>query len=318
MGRSVGLYVGEALGSYGFPDGHPFGPDRLAAFKRELERRGLHAHESARLLEPVVASREQLERFHQPGYIDRVRQLSEAGSGLLDMGDTPAFPGCYEAAAAVVGTVLDGVERIMAGDLDAAFVPIAGLHHARREMAGGFCIFNDCCVAIETLKSQHGLERVGYVDIDAHHGDGVYYGFVDDPAVIIVDIHQDGRFIYPGTGSAEETGAGPAAGTKLNLPLLPGADDAAFRDAWGRARPFLDERRPRFFLMQCGADSVQGDPITHMAFSPEAHRQATRDVRRLAGAHAEGRLLCTGGGGYDRENLAAAWCAVVEELLAGQ
>jgi acetoin utilization protein AcuC len=183
-------------------------------------------------------------------------------------------------------------------------------------MAGGFCIFNDCSIAIETLKSQHGLERVAYVDIDAHHGDGVYYGFVDDPAVIIADIHEDGRFLFPGTGFAEETGTGPAKGTKLNIPLLPGADDDAFRDAWGRVLPFLDEKRPRFFVMQCGADSVEGDPLTHMAFSPEAHRQATREVRRLAEAHAGARLLCTGGGGYNRANIGNAWCAVVEELLA--
>ena len=158
---TVGIYVGDDLARYGFPGPHRFGPDRLAAFWREAGRRGLCDHDRLRVLEPAVAGRRALERFHLPAHIDHVRKMSAVGHGLLDHGDTPAFPGCYEAAATVVGTVLDATERIMAGEIGAAFVPIAGLHHARRGGAEGFCIFNDCSVAIETLKQKHGLERIG-------------------------------------------------------------------------------------------------------------------------------------------------------------
>jgi acetoin utilization protein AcuC len=311
----IGIYVGDELGSYGFPDGHPFGPDRLKAFWDEAQRLGLD--KQAQILEPVPADREALERFHTTGYVDLVQELSEKGYGLLDHGDTPAFPGCFEAASAVAGTVLDALTRIMKGELARAFVPIAGLHHAHRQRAGGFCIFNDCGIAIETLRQEHGIRRVAYVDIDAHHGDGVLYAFEDDPELFVADIHEDGRFIFPGTGFAGETGRGEAEGTKLNIPLLPGADDSAFHQAWSLVEAFLEQARPEFILVQCGADSVAGDPITHMRFTPAAHAHAVRWLVRLAERTADGRVLVTGGGGYNRENLAVTWCGVVQELLGG-
>jgi len=310
----VGLYAGEELAGYGFPDGHPFGPDRLAAFVAEARRRGLI--ERTTLLPSVTCGREELERFHTPAYVDRVEELSEIGAGLLDHGDTPAFPGCHEAAARVVGTVLDAAGRIMAGEIARAFVPVAGLHHARRGRAGGFCIYNDCSVAVAVLLEQHGLERVAYVDIDAHHGDGVYYGFEDEPRLFVADIHEDGRFLFPGTGGADESGRGAARGTKLNIPLSPGADDGAFLAAWSRVEAFLEQARPELILLQCGADGLAGDPLTHLAYSTAAHGRATRALCDLACRHAGGRLLALGGGGYDRANLARAWCEVLEQLLA--
>jgi len=203
----------------------------------------------------------------------------------------------------------------MDGKLQRAFVPIAGLHHARRDTAGGFCIFNDCGVVIETLRRTYGIRRVAYVDIDAHHGDGVFYCFEDDPELFFADIHEDGRFLYPGTGAAQETGSGGAAGTKLNIPVLPGADDNRFHQVWPRVETFIDAAQPEFIVMQCGADSIAGDPLTHMAYSPDAHAYATRSLVRLAERHAQGRLLATGGGGYNLANLAAGWNNVVTELL---
>jgi acetoin utilization protein AcuC len=205
----------------------------------------------------------------------------------------------------------------MGGEARRAFVPIAGLHHASRRGAAGFCALNDCGVAIEWLRARHGLQRIAYVDIDAHHGDGVFYAFEDDPAVAFVDLHEDGRHLYPGTGSASETGKGAAAGTKYNAPLPPGADDAAFDAAWGPALELLEAQRPEFILLQCGADSLAGDPLTHLAFTPAAHRRAAQDLVRLAERLGHGRVLAMGGGGYNRANLAAGWCAVVEGLLDG-
>ena len=202
-----------------------------------------------------------------------------------------------------------------AGQCRRAFVPIAGLHHARRDAAAGFCVFNDCAIAIEHLRRRHGIERIAYVDIDAHHGDGVYYAYAADPDLILVDFHEDGRWLYPGTGAREESGTGAAAGTKLNIPLPPGAGDAAFYPLWEEAERFLDDARPQFILLQCGADSLAGDPITHLSYSAAVHGYVAQRLARLAELRCGGRLVALGGGGYEPDNIGRAWCAVVEGLL---
>ena len=148
-----------------------------------------------------------------------------------------------------------------------------------------------------------------------HHGDGVYYAFEDDSELTIVDIHEDGRFLYPGTGAVEETGKGAASGTKLNIPMPPGASDRVFFDAWEYIEDFVDKAQPEFILFQCGADSLAGDPITHLGYTSEAHRHATLRLCGLADRHCQGRLLALGGGGYNLKNLADAWCAVVEAMI---
>jgi acetoin utilization protein AcuC len=279
---------------------------------RELSARGLTQRVAT--LEPRQASDAELRSFHTTEYLDFVRERSATGAGLLDAGDTPAFKGVYEAAAGVVGATLTCMEAIMQGRCRRAFVPIAGLHHAARNRAAGFCVFNDCGVAIEQLKKA-GLKDVAYVDIDAHHGDGVFYAFEDDAKVVFADLHEDGRYLYPGTGAAGETGRGAAVGMKLNVPLPPGADDAVFAEVWPRVLAHLTKFAPEFIILQCGADSIEGDPITHLRFSPEVHGRAARELSALADELGHGRVLALGGGGYNRTNLAHAWTAVVENLL---
>ena len=313
MSTGTCVYIGDELARYGFGQGHPFGPDRLGAFWKQAQASGLDARVTR--CSPVSAGRDSLEWFHTREYVDRVIRQSETGTGYLDLGDTPAFPGVYEAACYVVGSVLDAVKRLQADECRHAFVPIAGLHHARRDSAAGFCVFNDCGIAIEALRQVYGLQRIAYVDIDAHHGDGVFYAFENDPELMIADLHEDGRFLYPGTGSAEETGRGAAQGTKLNIPMPPAAGDDAFREAWGRVESLVEKFRPEFILFQCGADSIAGDPITHLAYTPAAHRHAAAGLCRLAERHCSGRLLAMGGGGYNRQNLGLAWSAVLEALI---
>lgn len=303
----------ERTAAYGFGHGHPFGPDRHAAFHAELATSGVAAR--VRLAEGRLATRDELLAFHGAPYLDHVARLCAAGQGFLDGGDTPAERGLDAAAAAVVGSAVAAAEAIMAGVARRAFVPIAGLHHAGRDHAAGFCVYNDCGVVIELLRARHGLARVAYVDIDAHHGDGVFYAFESDPGVPFADIHEDGRYLYPGTGAAHETGTGPAVGTKLNLPLPPGAGDAEFLAAWARVEAHLERARPEFIVFQCGADSIGGDPITHLQFTPAAHGHAAARLCALAERHCGGRLLGTGGGGYDRRNLALGWTAVVRAFV---
>lgn len=309
----VCVYAGQELVYYSFGDGHPFGPLRFGAFNDEFLRRGLDTKTVT--CRPVIADQHAIERFHDHDYVERVKAQSVSGGGFLDYGDTPAFPGVYEAAATVVGTTLAALDAIMSGRCRRAFVPIAGLHHARRDRAAGFCVFNDCGIAIETLLHQYSLSRIAYVDIDAHHGDGVLYGFNDNPAVFIVDVHEDGRTLYPGTGSTSETGIGAAIGTKLNIPMPVWADDARLASVWQQAETFLRDVRPEIILLQCGADSLAGDPITHMAYTEQAHAMITRRLCDIADDFCEGRVLAMGGGGYHLANLARAWCAVVEALI---
>ena len=308
------VYRGRQLANYGFGNDHPFGPDRHDAFHAELAGAGLGA--AVQYAEPRRASVDELALFHTPEYIDRVSQLSQEGRGFLDAGDTPAFPGVFDAASDVVGTTLAAVDAVMRGDAKRAIVPIAGLHHAARANAAGFCVFNDCGVAAEYLRKHYGVARIAYVDIDAHHGDGVFYGFEDDPDLLFADIHEDGRFLYPGTGSADETGTGRARGTKLNIPMAPGAGDGDFRAAWARVADYIDKASPDFIIFQCGADSLAGDPLTHLRYSEEAHASAARTLCELADIHSEGRIVGTGGGGYDRRNLARAWTRVVQAFAA--
>jgi acetoin utilization protein AcuC len=308
----VGVYGGAALAAYGFGKSHPFGLDRHDVFWHALELGGIAPR--VKRLSPVGATRAELALFHTAEYLDFVAERCAVGEGYLDGGDTPAQRGIDAAAAMVVGTTLDAVKRVLAGEFARAFVPIAGLHHGARDAAAGFCVYDDIGVAVEWLKQQ-GLARIAYVDIDAHHGDGVFYGFEDDPKLLFADIHQDGATIYPGTGAATETGTGAARGSKLNLPLAPGADDAAFMQAWAEVEDYLTVLKPDFILFQCGADSIAGDPIAQLAYTPAAHAHATRRLCAIAAGSGARGIVAMGGGGYQRANIAAAWTGVVSGLL---
>jgi acetoin utilization protein AcuC len=312
MSAPLALFVGDLLASYGFPDGHPLGIDRQGAFWSEALKLGLDKR--VQLLTPRLATREELERFHTTEHVSWVKLRSEIGEGYLDYGDTPAFPGVFERGAAVAGTAIEGLERVMAGEASRTFQPIGGLHHARRGRSAGFCVFNDLGVVIDSLRSRFGTRRIGYVDIDVHHGDGIYYPYEADPGLIVVDIHEDGRFLYPGTGHARETGAGDAAGTKLNLPLPPRAGDPEFFAAWEKGLAHLQRYKPEFLILQAGADGLAGDPLADLQLTPAVHARVARDLRRLADELCGGRLMAFGGGGYDLGNLAAAWTAIAREL----
>ena len=314
MTEPVIVYKGDAIASYGFGDPHPFGLDRHGVFHDELAAARLG--DAIAYDAPGTASVDDLLLFHTADYIDMVSRMSAEGRGYLDAGDTPAMPGIFDAASNVVGATLAAVNAVMAGKAKRAFVPIAGLHHAGRGHAAGFCVFNDCGVAAEYLRKEHGLQRIAYVDIDAHHGDGMFYGFEDDKDLIFADVHEDGRYLYPGTGAAEETGTGRARGTKLNIPMAPGSGDEEFQRAWARVEAYVDHAEPEFILFQCGADSLEGDPITHLRYTEQAHADAAAALCRLADKHCDGKLIGTGGGGYNRRNLARAWTRVVQSFVA--
>jgi len=313
MQQNIFVARGEELSRYHFGATHPFGPLRYPAFIEEFNKR--HLSNKVGLLAPVMCNENELALFHTTEYIQLVRNMSQQANGYLDDGDTPAFSGMYDVTRYIVGTTLDGVRRIMHGEFQRGFTPIAGLHHARRDAAAGFCIFNDCGVAVELLKQEFQLGKIAYVDIDAHHGDGVFYGLEDDPALCYVDFHEDGRYLYPGTGRIDETGTGAATGSKLNIPMPMYANDEAFLKLWDSAEQFILRAKPEFILLQCGADSIKGDPITHLHYTTRVHAHVARRLCAIAGQLGHGRVLAMGGGGYELKNLSQAWCDVIEAML---
>lgn len=305
--------LGDQLSRYHFGEEHPFGPKRYLAFKEEFDVRNLG--QSVITSTPRQALEEHIKLFHTQEYIDKVKKLSALGEGYLDAGDTPAIKKIYENTLTVVGTTLKAVDHIMKEDCTHAFTPIAGLHHARRNHAAGFCVFNDCGIAIEYLRTKYHVKRIAYVDIDAHHGDGVFYEFEDDPNLCFIDFHQDGATLYPGTGFINETGKGDAIGTKLNIPLPPNSTDKTVFALWNTAEDFIEKFKPEFILLQCGADSLDGDPITQLKLSSEFHAYVASQLAVLTNKNCEGRLLAMGGGGYNLDNIKTAWNDVIESLL---
>lgn len=311
------VFYGEGLARYGFGGSHPLGTDRLGAFWSRLQSENIA---NIVVEEPALGSEDDALSFHDKEYVDLVRVASKHGGVLLDRGDTPAFRGVFEASLYVVGSTLAALDCVVAGrdksgrKVEHAFNPIGGLHHARRDTGGGFCVFNDIGVAILAAREKYGLKRIAYVDIDAHHGDGVFYEFEDDPLLFFADIHEDGRHLYPGTGSAAETGKGGAAGTKLNIPLQPEANDDDFIAAFGKVEQFVDSARPELIILQCGADGLDGDPITHLRYTAKAHRFAADALHKLAHRHCQGRIVALGGGGYNRANIGSAWVEVVRSF----
>jgi acetoin utilization protein AcuC len=306
------VYLGENLARYGFGHGHPFGPKRHHVFAQAFYQQALH--DKVDILLPETTDQAVLELFHTHEYVEQVKQQSRLGTGYLDQGDTPAFVGMYEAAAFVAGTVCNAVDRIVSNNYHRAFIPIAGLHHARRHIAAGFCVFNDCGIAIEYLRQKYNIQRIAYVDIDAHHGDGVFYSFEEDMDLIFVDLHEDGRFLYPGTGAETERGKGRAKGTKLNIAMAPHSNDKDFMQAWNAVEAFLLTHGADFIFLQCGADSIKGDPITHMEYTEKAHAHAATRLSLLANELCQSRFIAMGGGGYNHENIAKAWTAVVQSM----
>ena len=242
-------------------------------------------------------------------------QLTEGGRDFLaDPGATlggPTYARAHaeQAARWICGAVLHAT-RGLVDTPDTVFIPIAGFHHAHRDEARMYCLYNDPALAIaaalETLEGP-----VAYIDIDIHHGDGVYRAFADDPRVIIADLHE-----RPVTGPTEYSGEGPAAGSKLTLGIAPGTDDDAYFAVWEQVEAFVDAAEPAFVIFEAGVDGLADDPLSDQALTPEVFGRIARRVKALADEHAGGRLLVLGGGGYEPTGTARAWATIVQALVS--
>jgi acetoin utilization protein AcuC len=291
------LVFGPRSTTYDFGSLHPLTPRRFGPGIDLLQEVGARPG-----LAPEPASDDDLLLSHTPRYLAIVRRFSsqpdapaEAGIGP---GDDPAFSGMHEAAASVADGSLRAVEAILRGEVEHAFHPGGGLHHALPERASGFCIYNDPALAIARARAA-GL-RVLYVDLDTHHGDGVQAIHADDPGVLTFSIHESGRYLFPGTGFANELGRGEAAGTSVNVPLEPYTGEGPWLHAVERIVPALAAAfGPDIVVSQHGADSHAFDPLAHLRVTTTAMGAAAILVDHVAHRYAAGRWLSTGGGGYD-------------------
>ncbi|HSL76993.1 MAG TPA: acetoin utilization protein AcuC, partial [Candidatus Limnocylindrales bacterium] len=291
------LVFGPRSTDYDFGPGHPLTPRRFGPGIDLLRSVGAEPG-----LTPEPAADGELRRCHSPEYIEVVRRFSvdpfgptEAGIGLSD---NPPFADMHEASAAVAGGSVRAMEAILRGDVEHAFHPGGGLHHAMRARAWGFCIYNDPALAIARARAD-GL-RVMYIDLDVHHGDGVQALFWDDPGVLTFSIHESGRYLFPGTGDEDEVGEGEAAGTVINVPLPPYTGEDAWYPIVESYLPVLAAAfGPDVVVSQHGADSHAWDPLAHLNVTTTAHGMAARLVDAVAHRFAGGRWLATGGGGYD-------------------
>ncbi len=288
----------EAYLGYDFGE-HPLNPIRLELTIRLARELGVL--DGLELLAPRPADEAQLLTIHRADYLDAVRQASSdptfAGYGL-GTADDPVFPGMFDASALVAGGSAIAARQVWDGASEHAVNIAGGLHHAMEGFASGFCVFNDVVLAIRTLLAA-GAQRVAYVDIDVHHGDGVQAAFYDDPRVLTISLHQDPRTLFPGTGLPTELGTGPAEGTAVNVALPPGTGDSGWLRAFGAVVPgAVRAFRPDVLVTQCGCDTHHEDPLANLELSVDGQRTAIAALHSLAHEAAHGKWVALGGGGY--------------------
>lgn len=299
-GRAL-LMWDEAVTGYDFGPGHPMDPVRLALTMGLVRAFGLDRAVEVRAAR--AAGDSTLRLVHREDYVAAVRQVSadpRAADGSYGLGtmDDPAFHGMHEASALIAGQSVAGAEAVWRGEAAHAVNFAGGLHHAMPGGAAGFCVYNDAALAIARLL-ELGAERVAYVDVDVHHGDGVQAAFWDDPRVLTISVHEHPRTLFPQTGWPEETGGAAAEGSAVNVALPAGTGDEGWLRAFHATVPeLLADFRPQVLVTQHGADTHVEDPLAHLAVSLDAQRAVQEACHALAHEHAAGRWLALGGGGY--------------------
>jgi len=305
MPCTVHLAWTDRLTGYNFGPSHPLAPVRVELTIELARDLGVLDADGVTVSQPEPATDAELELVHDTSYIAAVKQASEAGwlaqSVMYGLGtsDDPIFPAMHEASSLVAGATLDAVRAVWTGTAQHGANIAGGLHHAMRDHASGFCVYNDPAIAIAWLLDQ-GAERVGYVDIDVHHGDGVQAAFYNDPRVLTISMHEHPATLFPGTGRASETGGPAARGSAVNIALPAGTADAGWLRAFHAVvPPLLRGFGPQILISQHGCDTHWMDPLANLAVTIDAQRAAHAAIHALAHETAGGRWLLTGGGGYE-------------------
>jgi acetoin utilization deacetylase AcuC-like enzyme len=303
----IRLYADPAMQARHVARGHPERPERIRACLQALEA----SQVNAAVTEPGPASREDLERVHDPGYLDRLERLSKRGGGQVDP-DTYVCPASFEVASRAAGACCMAVEAALESARRSFCLVRPPGHHASQRTAMGFCLVNHVAVGAG-LALARGAGRVAIVDIDVHHGNGTQDIFWEDPRVLYLSLHQYPW--YPGTGALEETGAGAGAGTTVNIPLSAGTGDSGYLAAMSRvAGPALRAFRPEVMLVSAGFDAHQRDPLALMEMTAQGYAAMTSQLVALAEEICEGKIMMTLEGGYDLEGLSSSFVATLEAM----
>ena len=324
MSGPVTLVYGDALMKHHLSDTHPLQPIRVQLTMEQIRSTGLIEH--CHLVPPRAATIEELELVHSPDYVDLVQQLSNPATRQhvphdrviaagFDSADNPISDELHEGTALVAGASLVGAEAIESGAALHVFSPAGGLHHAMRSRASGFCTYDDPAIACRWLKNRG--HRVAYIDVDVHHGDGVEHIFYSDPDVLTISLHESGRYLFPGTGFPDESGAGPGKGSAVNLPFMPFTWDEPWLEGFNRVvPPILRRFQPTVLVTQDGCDTHHLDPLAHLAGTTRIWPHVGRVFHELAHELCEGRWLALGGGGYAvREVVPRAWTIFFAEMV---
>jgi len=276
----------------------------------------------ASIVEVEAAGSSDLLTVHSRAYIDAVVEASKDPARFsarrgIGTADTPAFRRMHEAAALICGATIEALRAVVEGDACTSLSIAGGLHHAHRESASGFCVYNDPACAIAVMIRDHPGLRVAYIDIDAHHGDGVEAIFYDNPDVLTVSVHESGRYLFPGTGRILDTGTGAGKGYAVNVPLPPLADDACYRLVLREViAPAIATFKPDALVAQCGADALYTDPLTHLGLTLSGYNDLVGGLVQIAEEVCDGRLCATGGGGYDAYlGTPRAWTLLLAAML---
>lgn len=319
--REAAFVYAPELASWRLAPGHPFEPRRLDALRDLATSWGIL--DEADLLAPEPIRDGELARVHDEAYLRMVRRVSrgerppEAYLFGLGTADTPVSDGVHEAVAGVCAATATAMEAVLDGRARRAASFSGGLHHAMPDHASGFCIYDDLAVAI-LRATDRGL-RVAYLDLDAHHGDGVQRTFYERADVMTISLHESGRYLFPGTGHSYELGTGEGRGTSVNLPLEPFSEDDSYLEAFDLVVPrALRAFRPDVIVLQAGSDAHLSDPLAHLALTLTGMRDAYRRVVALADELTGGRLVVTGGGGYDAYGVAPRAWAQAWAALSGR
>jgi acetoin utilization protein AcuC len=316
----VELVYGPEVLAYDHGPAHPLKAARVMLTRELIAAYGLLDAEHVEEVPPRVATDDELVLVHTERYLDAVKRAGVGEPGEwspfgLGAGDNPIFEGMHEASARVAGASLVAAEAVLSGRTEHAFNPAGGLHHALPERASGFCVYDDPAIAIAWLLGQ-GVERVAYVDVDVHHGDGPQAIFYRDPRVLTISLHETGRYLFPGTGFVDERGEGEAVGTKVNVPLPPFTSDEGWLEAFHEVVPPLVRRwKPDVLVTQLGCDTHHTDPLAHLNLSTRAYRDGAAALHELAHESAGGRWVATGGGGYQWARVVPrAWTIYFAEM----
>jgi acetoin utilization protein AcuC len=321
----VGLIYTDKFQMYNFGPSHPLRPLRLELTYSLMEKMGLLDNENLEIIKPRVAKQQEIELIHSHDYVEIVKKLSKnpKEQGLkpylygLGPGDNPIFKKMYEASALVCGASIEAAKKVwLDKSTNIAFNPAGGLHHATKSKASGFCIFNDIAVALKYLKELKPDIRIVYLDIDCHHGDGVQWTFYDDPNVLTISLHESGKFLFPGTGSIEETGEDDGKGYSLNFPLLPGTNNKLYLKIFETCIPkILKEYHPDILATQLGVDTHFNDPLTQLGVSIKLHKSLADRIYKYAEQYCNNRWLAFGGGGYLMNVVPRAWTLFLARML---